>query len=150
VAQATPQTIYSVSTMPDMPKCRSNLIAFDPADDFIVMPWVKDRLPRTFGKGDLLVGGRRSESVGEEIQPAGTPSVVYGKLGRSGVGPFDESIFATYDTVASLALAGEGKPSAIPTFRRSRISAVLVRLAFGATAEQVRFALSRIAGVKVI
>ncbi|MBX9719401.1 MAG: ABC transporter permease, partial [Microbacteriaceae bacterium] len=113
VAQAAPQTIYSVSTMPDMPKCKSNLIAFDPKNDFTVMPWVKDRLPRAFGQGDLIVGGRRGESVGEEIQPAGTPSVVYGKFGRSGVGPFDESIFATYDTVAGLARAAEGKPAAI-------------------------------------
>ncbi len=149
VAQAAPQTIYSVSTMPDMPKCRSNLIAFDPNNDFTVMPWLKERLPRALGKGDLLVGGRRAESVGEEIQPAGTPSMVYGKLGRSGVGPFDESTFATYDTLASLA-ATRDRAAVIPSFKRSRISAVLVRLAFGATPEQVRFALSRLNGVKVI
>src|SRR5262249_33739229 len=91
----------------------------------------------------------RAESVGEEVQPLNIPAKIYGKLGRTGVGPFDESFFATYDTVASLAHPKAGQPG-ISAFDRRKLSAVLVRLSFGATAEQVRFAIARLPGVKVI
>lgn len=140
IAQAAPQTIHRVSVMSGMPECKVNLIAFDPARDFTVLPWLAERLPRPMKTGDLLVGCRRQESIGDEIEPAGAARSVYGKLGRSGVGPFDQSLFASYDTVAKL----------VPEKPVNGISAVLVRLAFGATAEQVRFAIGRFKGLKVI
>ena len=149
VAQVAPQTIYSLPVMAGMPRHKANLIAFDPAHDFTVMPWLVDRLPRPMDTGDLLSGGRRAESVGEEVQPLNIPAKIYGKLGRTGVGPFDESFFATYDTVASLAHPKAGPPG-MSAFDRRKLSAVLVRLSFGATPEQVRFAIARLPGVKVI
>ncbi len=149
VAQVAPQTIYRVPIMAGMPKHKANLIAFDPARDFTVMPWLVDRLPRPMKTGDLVSGGRRAESVGEEVQPMNIPAKIYGKLGRTGVGPFDESFFTTYDTVASFVRRGNGR-TGIPSYNPGKLSAVLVRLSFGATPEQVRFAIARIPGVKVI
>lgn len=139
VEQAAPQTIYRVPVMAGMPDHKVNLIAFDPERDFTVIPWMVQHLPRPLQKGELICGSRCDEAMGEEIQPCNVPAVIYGKLGRSGVGPFDESLFATYDTVAGI----------VPNHHRN-LSAVLVRLQFGATPEQVRFAISRIPGVKVI
>jgi putative ABC transport system permease protein len=149
VAQIAPQTIYRVPTMSGMPECKANLIAYDPARDFTVTPWLSDHLDRPLATGDVYCGGRRSESLGDEIEPCNSPATVYGKLARSGVGPLDESLFATYDTVEKIAQPKNGmKP--VVNFDRSKVSAVLVRLAFGATPEQVRFEIAKMPGVKVI
>lgn len=150
VAQVAPQTIYRVQIMAAMPEHRVNLIAFDPKRDITVTPWMNEQMPRPMQTGDVLSGFRRSESIGEEIQPANVPATVYGKLGRSGVGPFDESLFATYDTVTQLAKPRNGQSSPIPSYREDKLTAVLVRLASGATPEQVRFAIAKLPGVKVI
>lgn len=147
VAQVAPQTIYRVPIMSNMPEHKANLIAFDPKRDFSVLPWLQNRMPRPIQTGDLISGGRRSESVGDEVEPCGTARTIYGKLGRSGVGPLDDSIFASYDTIAQI--AQEHKNGEIK-FDKSRISAILVRLDFGATPEQVQFAIARFNGVKVV
>jgi putative ABC transport system permease protein len=150
VAQVAPQTIFHVPVMAGMPGHQVNLIAFDPIRDFTVMPWLADHLPRPMRQGEIIAGGRRSESVGDEIEPSMVPANVYGKLGISGVGPFDESLFATYDTVAGFARSQTDSKSALAAFSPSRISAVLVRLSFGATPDQMRFAIARLPGVKAI
>ena len=168
VAQAAPQTIFRVPIMAGMPEHKANLIAFDPARDFTVMPWLTDRLKRPMQTGDLISGGRRSESVGEEVQPCNSTAVIYGKLGRSNVGPFDESFFATYDTVKKLVasekhLGGneqqitgnerhdiDSTSSAISSSGAARLTAILVKLNFGTTPEQLRFAIANVPGIKVI
>lgn len=156
VAEVSPQTILKVPIMAGMPSHKANLIAFDPATDFTVRPWLDAHLDRPIKRGDLICGGRRTEEIGEEVQPCNTPATIHGKLGRSGVGPFDESFFATYETAEALT-AGKLKQasSTAPYAWRDgsggrAASALLVRLKFGATAEQVRFSIARIKGVKVI
>jgi putative ABC transport system permease protein len=139
VAQVSPQTIYRLGIMAGMPSHKANVIAFDPKTDFTVQPWITGHLPRPMRAGDLISGGKRSEEIGQELQPCDQPSPIYAKLGRSGVGPFDESIFTTYETIDHLGKAD-----------RNRISAVLVRLKVGSTPEQVRFAISQLPNVKVI
>jgi putative ABC transport system permease protein len=140
VERIASQTIHRVSMMAGMPCSQVNLIAFDPTKDFTVTPWLSEHLSRPIQKGDLICGYRRSEAAGNEVQLAGVPMNIYGKLGRSGVGPFDESYFATYETVASLN----------PKMRQSRPSALLVRLSSDVTPESVRFAISKLPGLKVI
>lgn len=150
VAKATPQTIYQVSVMAGMPEHRTPLVAFDPATDFTISPWLVTHLPRPQATGDLISGGRRAESIGEEIQPCNIPATIYGKLGHSGVGPLDDSLFATYNTASHLLSNNAARQLCTPPYSPNRVSAVLVKLNFGATAEQVRFAISRLPGVKVI
>lgn len=150
VAQAAPQTICQVPIMANMPEHKANLIAFEPANDITVLPWLAARMPRAMQTGDVLSGSRRLESTGQEIQPCNVPATVYGKLGRSGVGPVDESLFATYETVAALSRQAGQNSSSVFKCDRNKISAVLVRLAFGATSENVRFAIARLPGIKVI
>ncbi|MBC7998559.1 MAG: ABC transporter permease [Leptolyngbya sp.] len=149
VARVAPQTIYRVPIMAGMPEHKANLIAFDPLRDFTVMPWLGEHLPRPMETGDILCGGRRTESVGNEIQPCMTPANIYGKLARSGVGPLDDSFFASYETVEALLKKRVGKEDEVVAHPEG-VSAVLVRLAFGATPEQVRFALGRFPSIKVI
>jgi putative ABC transport system permease protein len=134
--------------MSNMPEHKANLIAFDPASDFTVLPWVQSKLGRAAALGDVYIGSRRTESLGDEVEPCNTPAVVYGKLGRSGVGPLDESMFATYDTVAKWMESEGGQ--AEQSLHRDQISAALIKLNFGATPEQVRFAIAKFKGIKVI
>lgn len=150
VAQVTQQTIYRIPIMAGMPNCKANLIAFDPKTDFTVMPWLADRLPRTMALGDVVCGGCRTEACGDEIQVCNVPAPIFGKLSRSGVGPLDDSFFTTYDTIKSIAGNANADPHFVRDLRKQGVSAVLVRLDFGATVEQVRFAIARINGVKVV
>ncbi len=153
IDQAAPQTYLQVPIMSGMPECKANLIAFDAKKDFTVLPWIVARAPRKMVPGDILAGNRRAESIGDEIAPGNQPVNVYGRLGRSGVGPLDESFFTTYETVEML----HGKVNkdisgteSLVNFDRSKISAILVKLKFGATPEQARFAIAKLPGVKVV
>jgi len=147
VAAVAVQRMYRVPVMAGMAGHTANLIAFDPANDFTVRPWIEDRLNRAMRRGDVLVGARREEAMGEELELCGAVQHIYARLAPTGVGPFAESLFATFDTAADMAAARKG---CIPDFDPRRISAVLVRLAFGATSGQVRFAIAQIPGVKVV
>jgi putative ABC transport system permease protein len=129
----------------------TDLIAFDPARDFTVLPWLQERLSRPLRPGDVILGARRDEALGSEVTLSGQALHVYGRLGLSGVGPFDRSLFVTFDTAAALAAAtpslppGEGIDGS-----PDKVSALLVRLAVGATPEQVRFAIAQMPDLKVV
>ncbi len=161
IAQVAPQTYLQVPIMSGMPECKANLIAFDSKNDFTVLPWMVTHAPRPMVPGDILAGSRRAETVGDEIAPCNQPVNIYGKLGRSGVGPLDDSFFTTYETVELLqsrlrqnaGSSGNSKESgtdSLSNFNRSRISAILVKLKFGATPEQARFSIAKLPGVKVV
>jgi putative ABC transport system permease protein len=150
VEKVSRQSFYRIPMMAHMPEHKGNLIVFDSADDFTILPWLKEHLNRPMAVGDLLSGARRDDALGEEMEPCATPAVIYGKLGRSGVGPLDDSLFTTYDTAAKFAQGKIDGKSAIPTFERNNCSVILVRLKFGVAPELVRFAISQIEGVKVI
>src|SRR5712664_3081841 len=77
-----------------------NLIAFDPARDFSVLTWLEDRQP---GPVDgLIAGGRLGARIGATVSVCGRPLSVYGRLGKTGVGPFDESYFLSFDALADI------------------------------------------------
>ena len=107
-----------------------------------MLPWLRDRLRRPFQDGDVIVGGRRDEVIGSALTLGGRTLTVYGRLGRTGVGPFDRSLFVSFATAATLTLPDGAE--------RERPSALLVRLAVGARPEQVRFALAGRPDVKVV
>jgi putative ABC transport system permease protein len=150
VASVATQRIYRVPVMVGMPNHTANLIAFDPATDFTVIPWIDEQLSRPMKEGDLIVGGRRDEKLGDELELCGSTQIIYARLGRSGVGPFDESFFASDATLAAMAKTHSTGAPGIPSYDPNRVSAILVRLAFGSTSEQVRFVIAQIPGIKVI
>jgi putative ABC transport system permease protein len=128
-----------------------DLIAFDPARDFTVLPWLAEKLDRPLGRGDVVVGGRRPELVGGEIRLFGRTLTVYGKLALTGVGPFERALFVSFDTAADLAESARAATGrAVLDASPDRVSALLIRLAVGATPEQFRFAAARIPGVQIV
>jgi putative ABC transport system permease protein len=128
-----------------------DLIAFDPARDFTVQPWLERRLERPLQPGDIIVGGRRDEPLGSELLFFGKPLTVYGKLGKSAVGTHERGLFVSFATLDDLRetmqqICGKQAP-----LEPNKLSGVLVELSPGATTQQVRFAiLANFPAVKVI
>jgi putative ABC transport system permease protein len=139
VEVVAPQRYFPIELGGDAHAHDGDLIAFDPHRDFTVLPWLKEKLARPLQTGDVLVGGRRDQAVGTTTQLGGQTVTVYGRLGLTGVGPFDRAYFVTFETAATLTRSEPGK-----------LSAILVRLEASARPEQVRFALARMPEVKVV
>jgi putative ABC transport system permease protein len=128
-----------------------DIIAFDPARDLTVQPWLDSRLGRPLRAGDVIIGGRREEPLGSEILIFGRPLTVYGKLGKSAVGTHERGLFIGFSTLDELRTIMQqicGKKAALEP---DRISGVLIELAPGATGQQARFAvLANLPDVKVV
>jgi len=136
-----------------------NLIAFDPATDFTIQTWARDRRPAPMGVTELLAGGRVPGKTGDTMSVCRRPMEIHGQLSRTGVGPVDDSYFITFDGLDFLAALcrrdaelskGEHAAMCLPDYLPGKVSAVLLQLAPNARAEQVKFAISQIAGVKVV
>lgn len=146
-----PQRHYHLSLRTGAHLHETDLIAFDPARDFTVLPWLKEKLDRPLRQGDVILGARRDEALGSQVTLSGQPLQVYGRLGLTGVGPFDRSFFVTFDTATAMAEAGRSLPPGEGIDGDpAKVSALLVRLAVGATPEQVRFAIAQTPDVKVV
>ncbi len=129
-----------------------DLIGIDPARDFTVQPWLKEKLNRAFRPGDVILGAGRDAPLDSQLLIFGKPHVVYGKLGRTGVGTHERGVFMSFETFDALAAAmplhGGARPAVLAP---GKVTGFLVELAPGATALQARFAiLSAIKGVKVV
>jgi len=150
VGRVAPQTLLRVPAPGGGHGGSVDVIAFDPRRDFTVLPWLAqppDRPPR---RGEVILGGRRLERVGDTISLRGESLLAYGRLEITGVGPVDHGLFITYETAASLAGAWRDRPGGAPVYDPGRVSALLILLADGATPERVRFAVAQRPGVKVV
>ena len=168
VARAAPQRIVPALVEGQ----RANLIAFDPLQDFSVLTWLEEQ--RSGPLEGLIAGGSAAAGLGATLAVCGMPQRVYGRLGKTGIGPFDDSYFVSFQTLADIASfcrssdartagmsapnAGEGSPITEPShadvcspnLRLDRVSAFLLKLAPGARPEDVKFRLGQLADVKVV
>lgn len=150
VAQAAPQTLLRLPVAGGDHGGSVDLIAFDPAHDFTVLPWLGPAPNRAPDRGEAIVGGRRMERLGEAVSLCGTTLAVCGRLEITGVGPLDHAIFVNDQTAVSLAESCRGTAAGPTTFDPGRISAILILLSDRATPERVRFAISQKPGIKVV
>ena len=164
-----------------------NLIAFDPTSDFTVQPWLPPGQRLALTTGGALVGERVTDSKpGDSLTICGQSLRVEARLGRTGVGPFDEFYFVSFATLNGLieawqrichalgipissAAAGPapaidaetaiaahrhnlltGPAACLPELAPDRVSAFLLQLAPGASAQQVMFAIGQIPGIKLV
>jgi len=129
-----------------------DLIGIDPARDFTIQPWLKEKLNRELRAGDVILGAGRDAPLGSQLLIFGKPHLVYGKLGRTGVGTHERGVFMSFATLealaGSMAQMGGTRPAALAP---GKVTGFLVELAPGATALQARFAiLSAVKGAKVV
>jgi putative ABC transport system permease protein len=112
------------------------MIAYDPATDFTVGPWLQSHLERQLGLGESIGGhyifvpeGRKNILIyGYEIELAG-------KLEPTGSG-LDQSMFFTFDTALEIARLSPMQAEAELAIDPDRISAVMVRLRPGSDVHQ--------------
>lgn len=127
------------------------IVGFDPSRDFTVLPWIAEKLNRSMAKDDVIVGGLVRYKPGESVYFYGQELTVYGKLGRTGVGAYDNGFFMTLDRAYELAERSKNRQGVVPlSLERGTISAILIQLGVEAKPEAVRFAISRNPEVKVV
>ena len=127
------------------------IIGFDPASDFTVLPWIEEKMEGPFQINDAIVGGLNTQNVGDTIVFYGQTLRVYGKLGRTGVGLYDNAIFIDIERAYSMAEKSYTIPNVVPLkLVRGHISAVLIQLEVGAKLPYISFTISKDQNVKVI
>jgi putative ABC transport system permease protein len=129
----------------------ADLIGFEPDRDFTVQPWLSEQLNRPMQAGDVILGAAREGALGTQLLIFGKPHVIYGRLGRTGVGTHERGVFMSFATLEALADAISGHGTRPEALNPSKVTGFLVELAPGATSLQARFAiLSTVKGVKVV
>jgi putative ABC transport system permease protein len=129
----------------------ADLIGFEPAQDFTVQPWLAEKLNRPLQAGDVILGAARDGVLGSQLLIFGKPHVVYGRLGRTGVGTHERGVFMSFATLEALAEAVAGHGTKPAVLAPGKVTGFLAELAPGATPLQARFAiLSNVKGVKVV
>jgi putative ABC transport system permease protein len=166
VARVAPQRIVPVV----VDGRSANLIAFDPVRDFSVLPWLGLHRNGPFDNDGIIAGSRAAGQPAREAVVCGKPMRVYGRLEKTGVGPFDDAWFvgfagladiaafcrtnrsgATGQTAAAAAAPEHaGGQACLPDLRLDRVSAFLLQLAPGTKIDEVRFALGRLPGVRIV
>ena len=142
-----------------------SLIAFDPARDFSVLSWVE--AGQEGAVDGLIAGGALSAALGQTVSVCGMPMRLGRRLGRTGVGPFDESYFLTFDALADVvsfcrrsetsakSAAPVKAEDAIAGMRHADVcsgdlAAFLLQLSPAAKREEVKFALAGLGDVKIV
>jgi putative ABC transport system permease protein len=168
VGQVAPQRIVPALVQGNA----ANLIAFDPARDLSVLTWLAERQPGPVE--GLIAGGGLAARPGESVSVCGMPMRIYGRLGKTGVGPFDDAYFLSFGALADMVsfcrtseARGAPRPAAkpqdespvagmshanvcSPNLALDRVSAFLLQLSPGAKPDEVKFALARIPDVKIV
>jgi putative ABC transport system permease protein len=127
------------------------IIGFNPKSDFTVLPWLEDKKDRPFQMDDVIVGASNSYNVGDTVFFYGQNLMVYGKLGRTGVGLYDNAIFMNIERAYAMAEQSHKTPNVAPLkLVRGQVSAVLVQTEVGSKLPFISFTISKDPDVKVI
>ncbi len=127
------------------------IIGFNPKTDFTVLPWLEEKKERLFQMDDVIVGGANSYNVGDTVFFYGQNLTVYGKLGRTGVGLYDNAIFMDIEKAYSMAEESHRLPKVAKLkLVRGQVSAVLVQTEVGSKLPFISFTISKDPDVKVI
>lgn len=129
-----------------------DLIGFDPASDFTILPWLSERLAGPMRPGDVIVGAARNLPLGSQAVIFGQPFRVYGKLARTGSGTQERGVFLQAPSLLGLAPAVRERTGTLPPMLvPERVTGFLIQLAPEVTEVQARFALlSKVPQIKVI
>jgi putative ABC transport system permease protein len=151
VACASPQ-FYLASLSTECCDAPVQLIAYDPATDFVIQPWVAERHSETVGDGQVVVGSRILVDRDGAIKLFNHRYPVAAQLSDSASG-LDTSIFMTMNTMRQLIdLAHAEKYNFLADkYGGDAISAVLVKADPSKSASSLAWAIRRESeGVEVL
>ncbi len=113
------------------------MVAYDPASDFTVRPWLTTHLPNGLAPNEVIGGDYISATEGKDgILVYGSLVKLVGNLAPTGTG-LDQTLFFTIDTARLLAFTSftaAEKPLVIP---EKQVSAVLLKTTPGADNERI-------------
>lgn len=136
----------SCCTVPEM-----FLIAYDPATDFTVRPWLESHLEGGLGLGEAVGGRYVFVPEGDEyISIYGYPIDLKGNLEATGTG-LDQSMFFTFDTALEIARLSPVQAERELVIAPDSISTALVRVATDADPLEVALQIeSTVPGVDAV
>jgi putative ABC transport system permease protein len=133
VAQVSPQ-LY-LATLSGASCCSASemfIMAYDPATDFTLRPWLAQNLGRDLATNEVLGGSQIYPSdLQGNLLVYGTQLHLKGNLAHSGTG-LDRTLFMTFETAREVARMSATRAMQKLTIPANEISAVLVKLEPGA------------------
>ncbi|MDR0361650.1 MAG: ABC transporter permease [Planctomycetota bacterium] len=116
------------------------VIAYDPASDFVIAPWMASAASPTPGDDEVVVGSMIVGEAGGELSLFGRTFRIAARLDRTGMG-FDTTVFTTMGNARKLLRTA--KNAAIENFQPDSVSAVMVGVQPGRDLKQVANAILR-------
>ncbi|MDA8084904.1 MAG: ABC transporter permease [Nitrospiraceae bacterium] len=127
------------------------LIAFDPATDFTITPWLEKRLKKPLADDEIVTGSSLPVIAGDTLPFFGTPFTVAGTMEPTGMKFFDQSVFMTMKAAYEMAANSKTKSMQPLELQKDSISAVLVQVQEGFTPERAAIRIEHdVDGVKAI
>ncbi|MBF0505446.1 MAG: ABC transporter permease [Nitrospirae bacterium] len=151
VKEATPQLFIKPASFVCCYNVDVFLVAFDPATDFTISPWLEKNIKKPLTGNEVIAGRSVPVIAGDTIPFFGTPFTVAGTLEPTGMKFFDRTVFMTMD--AAYAMAANSKTRAVQpiSIDRDKISAVLAKVQSDYTPDRVAIRIDHdIDGVKAI
>ncbi len=142
VAVASPQ-LY-LTSMANSSCCSVSLMfmfAYDPATDFTIEPWLREKLGQDLTNGQAVGGSDVFVPEGEEkIKLYGYDFDLVGNLERTGTN-LDQTLFMTFDTAFDMQQVSQTEAKMALPVLEDTVSSVLVRVAPGADRNAVAAAI---------
>lgn len=120
---------YFTSLSADCCSTRVQLIAFEPDTDFVIEPWIDERVTREVSDGSVIVGSEVTPQSNGNVKFYGSEYKVAGKLGETATG-LDQSVFMSRDTMHEILDGAKDKGYQFlnPEEDSSLVSTVLIRV----------------------
>ncbi len=151
VKNATPQLFIKPASFTCCYNVDVFLIAYDPATDFTVKPWLEKHLSRKPGLTEIITGREVPVIVGDTIPFYGTNFTVVGTMEPTGMDFFDRSVFMSLDAAYAMAESSRERSPMPISIGRDKISTVLVQVQEDITPDRVAIRIEHdIPGIKAI
>ena len=120
---------YFTSLSSDCCSTRVQLIAFDPDTDFVIDPWIDERITDEVTNGSVIIGSEVTPLPDGKVKFYGREYPVAGKLGETATG-LDNSVFMTRETMREILLDAKDKGYQFvnPEDDSALVSTVLIRI----------------------
>ncbi len=151
VKRASPQLFIKPASFTCCYNVEAFLVAFDPASDFTVTPWLQKNLKKPLVDNDVITGSSLPVLKGDSLPFFGTLFNVVGTMEPTGMKFFDQSVFMTMDAAYAMAANSKTKSMQPIDIETSKISAVMVQVQENFTPDRVAIRIEHdISGVKAI
>ncbi|MDR1728142.1 MAG: FtsX-like permease family protein [Acidobacteriota bacterium] len=143
VERVSPQ-LFMTSLSADCCDALVQLVAFDPATDFVVQPWLARSLGSGLRDGEMVAGNNILVRPDRTVRLFGRRYPVAAKLARTSTG-FDTSLFMSRATARQVVAAAQAEEldSPIDPVPEGAVSAVMVKVAEGHTPVYVAWRIRR-------